>query len=270
MSKAEAVDRQIERTEVVEDFPVEQIINDEFIAKFEKQAELYQTRYLPICFKLTNEADWVNHGKAGQAPKYSLQCSGAEKLCNPLGINWDRPLVVKHERQDGKGTFYEYEVEGIVKCNVLKRWGWFTGNCDSRDQFFTARGNFSEGDIRKSAFSNWLVNAVTRLAGIRNPSTLLLQKAGLDASLIQDINYRGDKTAEQSADVISEAQRKRLWAISKNKNVTEEMLKAYLKKNFGIESSNDIKKKNYDTICQWAEAGGPPTETMGREPGAEG
>ena len=73
--------------------------------------------------------------------------------------------------------FYEYEVEGIVKCGVLKRWGWFTGNCDSRDAFFVSRGGFSEGDIRKASFSNWLVNAVTRLAGIRNPTQELLQQA---------------------------------------------------------------------------------------------
>ena len=92
------------RMDVIEDAPLTQIITDEFIAKFEQQARLYQEKYLPICLRLTNEADWVNHGKA-DAPKYSLQASGAEKICNPLGIVWDRPTVVKHERSDEKGPY---------------------------------------------------------------------------------------------------------------------------------------------------------------------
>lgn len=258
--------------EIVEDMPMEQIITDEFITKFEKQAELYQQRYLPICIKLTNEADWVIHG-SGDKAKFSLQCSGAEKLCNPLGVIWDRPMVIKHEREDEKGRFYEYEVEGIVQSKVLKRWGWFTGNCDSRDAFFVARGNFAEGDIRKAAFSNWLVNAVTRLAGIRNPSRSMLEKAGLKAADIGSINYRGDKTAEQSGDVISEPQSKRLWAICKQNNVDELTLKAIIKRPpWSYDSSKDIKRAHYDaivtTVENWKPAGnGQQTE---RVPGQEG
>src|SRR5262245_22303065 len=118
--------------EVVEDYPIEQIITDEFISRFEKQGELYQHRYLPICFGFTNPADWILHG-SGEKARYSLLSSGAEKLCNPLGCNWDRPAVLRHDREDDKGRYYEYEVEGIVQCRVLRRWGWFTGNCDSRD-----------------------------------------------------------------------------------------------------------------------------------------
>lgn len=244
------------RTEVMEDAPLEQVITDDFIAKFEQQARLYQDRYLPICLKLTNEGDWVNHGTKEQ-PKYSLQASGAEKICNPLGIVWDRPAVVKHERSDEKGPYYEYEIEGIMQCRVLKRYGWFTGNCSSRDRFFTARGGFDEGDIRKAAFSNWIVNGVARLAGIRNPTKALLDKAGLKPEQVAAVDYSGNRSQEQSHDVISEAQSKRLWAIFKGTGAPEEALKAGLEAR-GYKSSKDIKKRDYDAIVQWVQGGCKP------------
>ena len=93
-----------ERTEIVEDVPVENIINEAFIERLEKTTALYQSRYLPLCLKLTNEADWINHGKADK-PKYSLQASGAEKVCNPFGVICERPVVHRHEREDVKGKY---------------------------------------------------------------------------------------------------------------------------------------------------------------------
>lgn len=244
-----------EREEIVEDAPVEQIITEDFIKAFEKQAELYQNRYLPICLRLTNEADWVNHGRA-DAPRYSLQASGAEKVCNPLGIVWDRPAVVKHERDDEKGKFYEYEIEGIVKCRVLQRYGWFTGNCSSRDPFFNARGRFDEGDIRKAAFSNWIVNAVTRLAGIRNPTGWMLEKAGLAPAKIQSIDYGAARSPEQAAGVVSEPQLKRLFAIQKEHKVNDESVRVHIFEKYGYKSRNEITRAHYDAIVAWVQKGG--------------
>ena len=270
---------ELEKHEIVEDAPVEQVITEDFIAKFEKQAELYQKRYLPICFKLTNEADWVNHGSADK-PKYSLQGSGAEKICNPLGVTWERPIVTKREMKDDLGDYYEIEVEGVVTSKVLKRFGWFTGNCNSRDQFFIgrsgggkkpdtegydrekelqARTRIDEGDIRKAAFTNWLVNAVTRLAGIRNPTPSMLQLAGLDPEKVGRIDYGGGKTPEQSKEVISEPQMKRAWAMAKQAGWKEEELKKYLLTK-GYESLRDIKRTDYDSICKTIEHGTIPPE----------
>lgn len=258
------MDQTLERHEIVEDVPVEQVITDDFIAKFEKQAELYQQKYLPICLRLTNENDWVSHAQG----KFYLQSSGAEKICNPLGIVWDRPVVTKHEREDEKGKFYEYEIEGILQSRVLKRFIWTTGNCSSRDQFFNARGSFDEGDIRKAAYSNWVVNGVTRLAGIRNPTAEMLQKAGLSAEKIQRIDYSGRKNPEADSVKISEAQGKRLWAIAKSKNVTEVALRAYLSEHYHLLSIHDIARKDYDAIVKWVEDRGRTVEGE-RQPGAE-
>ena len=249
----------VDRPDIVEDAPIAQVVTEDFIASLERAAALYQTRYLPLCVKLTNEADWINHGSVAE-PKYSLQCSGAEKVCTPLGITWGAPVVHRHEREDDKGKYYEYEIEGIVHSRVLGRHWWFTGNCSSRDQFFTARGVVDEGDIRKSAFSNWLVNAVTRLAGIRNPSPDLLERGGLKLDRIGRIDYSGRRSPERDAEVVSEAQRKRLWAIARQRVVEEPRIAKYLKDKYGIESTSEIKRRDYDAVVAWVERGGKDDE----------
>lgn len=244
-----------ERPTIIEDIQIAQVITEEFIARFEKAAALYQTRYLPLCLKLTNEGDWINHGTERE-PKYGLQASGAEKVGNPLGITWDRPAVHKHERQDDKGPYYEYEVEGVVHSRILARYGWFTGNCSSRDQFFNARGHYDEGDIRKSAFSNWLVNAITRLAGIRNPSPAMLVLAGLKPEQVKKVDYSGRHLPEQESYPISEGQQKRLWAIAREKGVSQELIRGHLEKNYGIIVTGEIKRRDYDAVVAWVERGG--------------
>jgi hypothetical protein len=52
---------------------------------------------------------------------------------------------------------------------------------------------------------------------------------------------------------ISDAQRKRLYAIYKGSGKTDEQMKEYLNTTFGIVSSKEITKENYEAICKWAE-----------------
>lgn len=273
---------EIDKHEIVEDAPITQVITEEFIAKFEKQAELYQEKYLPICLKLTNENDWVSHAPG----KFYLQSSGAEKVCNPLGIVWDSPIVTKREMQDELGPYYEIEVQGIIQSRVLKRYIWTPGNCSSRDQFFIARSGggkkpsdpeynreneilarqrIEEGEIRKAAYSNWIVNGVTRLAGIRNPTAAMLEKAGLKPDHIQRIDYSGRRTPEADSSKISEAQGKRLWAIAKQHEVTDFSLRSYLSEHYKVATINDILRKDYEAICKWAEASSKQERQAGQE-----
>jgi len=252
---------ELDKPDIVEDRPIELVLDDAFIARFEKAADLYQKRYLPLCLRLTNEGDWMNHGRPEQ-PKYYLQASGAEKVATPLGVIWERPVVTKHERQDADGAYYEYEIEGIVHSRVLARYGWFTGNCSSRDQFFNARGRYDEGDIRKAAFSNWIVNAVTRLAGIRNPTPAMLMAAGLDPSKVGKIDYsgQGSRTAEQASDAISEAMAKRWFAIARQNKWTDGQMKGLLA-SVGIESSRMIKRNEYDELVAMVSKAPPEATT---------
>ena len=71
----------------------------------------------------------------------------------------------------------------------------------------------------------------------------------------------GDFTQESKTSYITDAQRKRLYAIYKGKGKTDEEVKAYLKHTYGVEKSTEITKEFYDEIITWAE---------GRKPGEEG
>jgi hypothetical protein len=53
---------------------------------------------------------------------------------------------------------------------------------------------------------------------------------------------------------ISEPQRKRLYAIYKTAKKTDDQVKAFLKETYGIESSAEIDKNDYEEICNWCAA----------------
>jgi len=61
---------------------------------------------------------------------------------------------------------------------------------------------------------------------------------------------------------ISDAQKKRFYAIAKQTVYSDDEIKAHLL-TFGIEHTADILKSQYDDLCKWAEA-------KDREPGSEG
>jgi len=52
---------------------------------------------------------------------------------------------------------------------------------------------------------------------------------------------------------ISEPQRKRLYVIYKGSGKTDEQVKDYLNKTYGITTSKEITKEHYEAICKWAE-----------------
>jgi hypothetical protein len=62
--------------------------------------------------------------------------------------------------------------------------------------------------------------------------------------------------------VISDAQRKRLFALCKEAAVEGDILKEYLVGNYTIDSTNLIKKEDYQSICEWVQSQ--------RQPGQEG
>ncbi len=265
-------DNAIQKLEIEDETPdLPALLEDDRIEEFERGVENYK-RFVSACYRLTNESHWLNHGTREQ-PVFYLQSPGAEALMGPLGINGQDLEYRREEKTDKDGnSFYIWWCEGEAKSRTLQKSGHFIGYCDSRDPFFNARRGWTpetgEGDIRKSAFSNWEVNAVTRLAGLRKPSPALLTAAGLDLNKITGVNYSGQKTAEASDEVISDGMRKRLWAICKNKSVNETVLKGYLG-HLGYESTSAILKRHYDEICAWAENGGSATKPE-REPGSEG
>lgn len=175
------------------------LLDDKAVEKFEKGIELFK-RFKITCYRLTNESHWINHSKDPDKPQFYLQSPGCEALMTPLGMEYEEEdlRIWREDLQDAQGeSFYRYWIQGEMYSKTLRRRGAFIGCCDSRDQFFNARQGWNpyegEGDIKKAALSNWIVNAVTRLAGLRKPRPEDLIAAGLDLSKIQNINYRAQK-----------------------------------------------------------------------------
>jgi hypothetical protein len=70
------------------------------------------------------------------------------------------------------------------------------------------------------------------------------------------------KKATSNDQTISEAQRKRFYAIAKGAGYSDDEIKKHLL-SLGIEHTADIKKDEYDDLCEWAKG-------EAREPGEEG
>lgn len=266
---------------IVEEAPLALILTDEGIKQFEAQVEFYR-RFITACYKLTQPNHWVNHGSATE-PKYSLQGPGAEALATPLGIYEDPPIVREVRRHDANGEFYAFEVEGIVHSRTLKRYGWFVGECTSRDQFFTAKKGYEpEVDkhlIRNSALTNWRVNGICRLAGMRNPDPETLKAAGLDISKIPAINYKqGFKEAALSDIAKPKLDEIRTWLMTLCNNDAA-AAKAKLKeltafKDFaGVDDPKKLSEKQiailHPKVKALIESQNKAAQTEEREPGSE-
>lgn len=65
-------------------------------------------------------------------------------------------------------------------------------------------------------------------------------------------------TASRNSATISEAQAKRLFAIARDKDVSQERVKELIKEIAGVESSADIPKAAYEALCNAVEAEGLP------------
>ena len=256
-----------EQPQIIEEGPsLPVLLKEDFVRDFEKGVAIYK-RWVSVCYRLTRETHWINHGTEVN-PRYTLQGPGAEALMNPLGISFEKPNFNREEMQDGADGFYLYWCEGYMESKTLNRRGYYLGYCDSRDPFFNARPGWSpktgQGDVKKAAMTNWVVNGVTRLAGLRDPDPDLLKNAGLDPQRITRIDYSGQKSNFSKSNgwnSISEPQQKRLAAIARQWKVGDDKLAQLVCEGWDYISSADnlwevlsqIKRSDYDNIVNHVE-----------------
>lgn len=252
ISEHEASPTEAEAPVLLDGPALPEILTETFVARFERAVETYK-RWVSVCYRLTRPAHWLRRGE-----RFDLQGPGAEALAGPLGLIAHEPVFRREDLKSADGKpFYIYWCEGIIESKTLGRLGWFIGSCDSLDEFFSAKKSWDPErgapDVKKSAYTNWFVNGVTRLAGIRNPDPETLAAAGITLSRVPVADYSGRKLPEQDREAITEPQAKRLWAIAKGREMPDEILREYLKSH-RIESVKDIPRGKYAEICAWVEA----------------
>jgi hypothetical protein len=109
---------------------------------------------------------------------------------------------------------------------------------------------FDETNIKKAAYSNLMVNGITRVLGIRNLTWDDLEPYGIKQGEVARVEY---KNGSAGGNLISEPQRKRLYAIGKTSGMPEEEFKEWLFKTYGTTTTREIKKEWYEDICSYVQ-----------------
>jgi len=161
------------------------------IANAEKQVKVYE-KILAIAIQRTNQYDWID-----QMGKPYLTSSGAEKLMPLFGVSLFDTASNKIYSKDEKGDYYIYQYKGTFswKGGSIEA----LGACSSRDKFFAWDSKVQsfkplpevdETNIMKAAYSNMMVNGITRLLGIRNLTWEQLEKYGIKKDAVSRVDYR--------------------------------------------------------------------------------
>lgn len=168
------------------------------ISRAEKQVQILQ-KVLGIAVKRTTHYDWVD-----QAGKPYLTASGAEKLMPLFGVSLTNTSYEKRFSTDDKGQYYIYtyrgtfswsggSIEAVGACSSRdKFFAW-----DSKNQVFKALSEVDECNIMKAAYSNMIVNGVTRLLGIRNLTWEQLKEFGVDKEKVAKVEYGTKQATEE-------------------------------------------------------------------------
>lgn len=96
-----------------------------------------------------------------------------------------------------------------------------------------------------------------RPGNVQRPATQQYQKAQEDPAVQGTIGSNGT--------TITEPQAKRFYAIAKNAGLSDDDMKFHLQSEYGITSSKDILKSDYDELCAWAQSGGGSGQSDARE-----
>lgn len=166
-------------------------------------AFLKQVKQLSLA--MTDNSDWTN-----QSGNPYLGGSGAEKLKAIWGIYIKEVQI--EQIPDGGG--FIFQCKGIVGSKVTGEESEYIGGRNSNDTFFTGADNQKTVDlmdVRKAAFTNFEVNGILRLLGLRNLTWEDLNVGGLNEDKITKIKYgKGSQGGQIKGDEETEKQREEI------------------------------------------------------------
>ncbi len=162
----------------------------DLLAVIERRNEM-MGRILDYAIKATHAGQWVD-----QSGKPYPTAPAAEVMARRCAVSIKNVQTNKVPSSDDKGPFYLY----VVTATASLPGGYDSieamGTCSSRDTFLgteTKAGrnlsDIDEGNILKAAYSNMLVNAITRLLGVRNITWDRLAELGIDQGKVAKVEY---------------------------------------------------------------------------------
>lgn len=131
-----------------------------------------------------------------QQGKPYLGAAGSEVVARRCAVRVSDVRREKTASSDDKGAFYIYVYEGTFSLPGGMDSVEALGTCSSRDTFLgteTKSGRelseIDEGNVMKAAYSNMIVNGVTRLLGLRGLSWDTLSKFGITSDGASKVTY---------------------------------------------------------------------------------
>ena len=249
-------------------------------------------KLVDLSLKVTNYRDWVNQGEGPY-----LVHSGAEKIARLFGIKILNVQTEKEWAEDTKGKYYIYKTTGTIALPGTIDSIEAIGTCSQRDAFFAKSGGqwldsieVDETNIMKASYSNFVVNGITHLLGLRNLTWEQVENAGINKSKVLKVEYQKGSQKVEATETEQKTQEK-LWnLLLQIAGGNDEGARDLLKEQSGftskdkkkIEGKTDVKyltgkwlNFTYKKVKEMAEKQGFTEEEIkeenhGRMPGEEG
>lgn len=190
----------------------------------------------------------VDFGKVPKAKSPSLWKSGAEKILMAFGLLYDVEVIDSYKDYN-KGFFY-YECKATAYFDgKIVRVGVGCANT-SESSNGTASGFNQANSALKKAKKRAIVDLALTLGGLSDCFT----------QDFEDENFVDNASAkiQSDEDFITSKQVQRIFALAALKEISREKAKELLK-SWGVESTKQIKLKDYDEICSKIEHYGETT-----------
>ena len=179
----------------------------------------------------------------GTGNKPTLLKPGAEKIVMLLGLTSEYDIA--ESARDFEKGFFQYQ----IKCKLLKNGVVVTegmGAANTKERKYLKQDPFSvDNTVLKMAKKRALVDAALLVGSLSDIFTQDIEDMDLRGETTQQERYYTDQDG-----TISQAQAKRIYAIAKGeRSLIEPVMEKY-----GYQKSDEIKKTDYEKICEEVEA----------------
>jgi len=182
--------------------------------------------------------------------KPTLLKPGAEKILMMMGLRSEFEIV--DSTRDFEKGFFQYQ----VRCKLFKGDMLITeglGSCNTRERKYLKMDPYTmDNTVLKMAKKRALIDATLLVASLSDIFTQDFEDMDLVGNqLPQNEQQRQQQNlTPDSDDTISKAQAKRMYALAKG---DAELCKRVMQK-YGYEKSEQVKKVDYNKICEEIEA----------------
>lgn len=195
----------------------------------------------------------IDFGVIPGTQRPSLFKSGAEAIAMGYGLLQHYELVSKVE-DFGDSPFCMYTVRCDL-CKIVNGQEYIFssayGSANTREKRNGRNDAYNAANSTlKMAQKRALTSAAIAVSGLSSAFTMDIEDMGFSKSVD---NFKPDATEPTAT--ITQAQRKRLFAIAKTYGMGNVELKAWLKEKFGLDSTNDITNKLYESIVEELQKG---------------